>query len=175
MTQYRLGGAEAAFATLIWDNEPLSSSRLVELCARELEWKKSTTYTVLRRLCQKGIVQNENGVVTARVSREELAARQSEAFVDETFGGSLPRFLAAFTRRKKLSEEEVVQLQRLIDENRGGGWGKPVFYRIGHESHRVFRHPVCAAGPAGAAQSAQGIFLRPVGGGAVPAAVPVCH
>lgn len=119
MTQYRLGGAEAAFAALIWDNEPLSSSRLVELCARELEWKKSTTYTVLRRLCQKGIVQNENGVVTARVSREELAARQSEAFVDETFGGSLPQFLAAFTRRKKLSEEEVDQLQRLIDENRG--------------------------------------------------------
>ncbi len=119
MTQYRLGGAEAAFAALIWDNEPLSSSRLVELCARELEWKKSTTYTVLRRLCQKGIFQNENGVVTSRVSREELAARQSEAFVDEAFGGSLPRFLAAFTRRKKLSEEEVAQLQRLIDENRG--------------------------------------------------------
>lgn len=119
MTQYRLGEAEAAFAALIWDNEPLSSSRLVELCARELEWKKSTTYTVLRRLCQKGIFQNENGVVTSRVSREELVARQSEAFVDEAFGGSLPRFLAAFTRRKKLSEEEVAQLQRLIDENRG--------------------------------------------------------
>lgn len=119
MTQYRLGEAEAAFAALIWDNEPLSSSRLVELCARELEWKKSTTYTVLRRLCQKGIFQNEDGVVTSRVSREELAARQSEAFVDEAFGGSLPRFLAAFTRRKKLSEEEVAQLQRLIDENRG--------------------------------------------------------
>lgn len=119
MTQYRLGEAEAAFAALIWDNEPLSSSRLVELCARELEWKKSTTYTVLRRLCQKGIFRNENGVVTSRVSREELAARQSEAFVDEAFGGSLPRFLAAFTRRKKLSEEEVAQLQRLIDENRG--------------------------------------------------------
>lgn len=119
MTQYRLGEAEAAFAALIWDNEPLPSSRLVELCARELEWKKSTTYTVLRRLCQKGIFQNEDGVVTSRVSREELAARQSEAFVDEAFGGSLPRFLAAFTRRKKLSEEEVAQLQRLIDENRG--------------------------------------------------------
>lgn len=119
MTQYRLGEAEAAFAALIWDNEPLSSSRMVELCARELEWKKSTTYTVLRRLCQKGIFQNENGVVTSQVSREELAARQSEAFVDEAFGGSLPQFLAAFTRRKKLSEEEVAQLQRLIDENRG--------------------------------------------------------
>ncbi len=119
MTQYRLGGAEAAFAALIWDNEPLSSSRLVELCGERLGWKKSTTYTVLRRLCQKGIFQNEDGVVTSRVSREELAARQSEAFVDEAFGGSLPRFLAAFTRRKKLTGEEIAQLQRLIDENRG--------------------------------------------------------
>jgi predicted transcriptional regulator len=117
MTQYRLGGAEAAFAALIWDNEPLSSS-LVELCGERLGWKKSTTYTVLRRLCQKGIFQNEDGVVTSRVSREELAARQSEAFVDEAFGGSLPRFLAAFTRRKKLTGE-IAQLQRLIDENRG--------------------------------------------------------
>ena len=119
MTQYRLGGAEAAFAALIWDNEPLSSSRLVELCGERLGWKKSTTYTVLRRLCQKRIFQNEDGVVTSRVSREELAARQSEAFVDEAFGGSLPRFLAAFTRRKKLTGEEIAQLQRLIDENRG--------------------------------------------------------
>ena len=119
MMQYKLGEVEAAFASLIWDNEPLPSSRLVELCAQELSWKKSTTYTVLRRLCQKGIFQNEGGVVTSRVSREELAARQSEAFVDEAFGGSLPRFLAAFTRRKKLTGEEIAQLQRLIDENRG--------------------------------------------------------
>ena len=118
MSQYKLGEVESAFAVLIWDNEPLPSSRLVDLCGEKLNWKKSTTYTVLRRLCDRGIFRNENGVVTARVSREEFAERQSREFVDETFGGSLPRFLAAFTSRKKLSAEEVEQLQRLIDQNR---------------------------------------------------------
>lgn len=119
MAQYRLGEVEAASAALIWDSEPLSSSRLVELCAEKLDWKKSTTYTVLRRLCQKGIFRNEGGVVTSLISRDEFAARQSEEFVDQAFDGSLPKFLAAFTRRKKLSNEEIEQLQRLIDENRG--------------------------------------------------------
>lgn len=119
MAQYHLGEAEAAFASLIWDHEPLPSSRLVELCRERLGWKKSTTYTVLRRLCQKGLFQNEGGVVTSLLSREELDACRSEAFVAETFDGSLPRFLAAFTRRKKLSGEELDQLQRLIDESRG--------------------------------------------------------
>lgn len=119
MAQYKLGEVESAFAALIWDNEPLSSSRLVELCGEKLDWKKSTTYTVLRRLCDRGIFQNKNGTVTARISREEFAERQSREFVDESFGGSLPRFLAAFTSRKKLSAEEVEQLQRLIDQNRG--------------------------------------------------------
>lgn len=118
MTQYKLGEVETAFANLIWDNEPLPSGRLAELCGEELDWKKSTTYTVLRRLCDRGIFQNENGTVTARISREEFAGRQSRAFVDETFGGSLPQFLAAFTRQKKLSAEELDQLQRLIDESR---------------------------------------------------------
>ena len=119
MPQYTLGEVEAAFADLIWDNEPLSSGRLVELAAEGLDWKKSTTYTVLRRLCQRGIFQNEGGVVTSRIGREEFAARRSEEFVEETFDGSLPKFLAAFTTRKKLSREEIEQLQRLIDESRG--------------------------------------------------------
>ena len=118
MAQYKLGEVEAAFADLIWDNEPLSSSRLVELCASTLDWKKSTTYTVLRRLCQKGIFQNEGGVVTSLIGREEFAARQSEEFVEQAFDGSLPKFLAAFASRKKLSGEEIEQLQRLIDEQR---------------------------------------------------------
>ena len=118
MPQYRLGEVETAFANLIWDNEPLTSSRLVELCAAELSWKKSTTYTVLRRLCQKGVFQNEGGVVTARIGREEFAARQSEEFVDQAFDGSLPRFLAAFASRKRLSGEEIAELQKLIDENK---------------------------------------------------------
>ena len=119
MTQYKLGDVEEIFANLIWDNEPLTSSQLVELCGERLDWKKSTTYTVLRRLCQRGIFQNEGGRVTSLLSREEFDARRSHEFVEQTFHGSLPRFLAAFASGKKLSGEEIDQLQRLIDENRG--------------------------------------------------------
>ena len=120
MADLRLGPVESRFAELIWDGEPISSTELVHLAERELEWKKSTTYTMLKRLCEKGIFQNEGGVVTSRLSREEYAARQSEQFVEETFSGSLPAFLTAFTRRKKLTEEEIDQLQRLIERNRRG-------------------------------------------------------
>lgn len=120
MADLRLGPVESRFAELIWDGEPISSTELVHLAERELEWKKSTTYTVLKRLCEKGIFQNEGGVVTSRLSREEYAARQSEQFVEETFSGSLPAFLTAFTRRKKLTEEAIDQLQRLIERNRRG-------------------------------------------------------
>ena len=120
MADLRLGPVESRFAELIWDGEPISSTELVHLAERELEWKKSTTYTVLKRLCETGIFQNEGGVVTSRLSREEYAARQSEQFVEETFSGSLPAFLTAFTRRKKLTEEEIDQLQRLIERNRRG-------------------------------------------------------
>ncbi len=120
MADLRLGPVESRFAELIWDGVPISSTELVHLAERELEWKKSTTYTVLKRLCEKGIFQNEGGVVTSRLSREEYAARQSEQFVEETFSGSLPAFLTAFTRRKKLTEEEIDQLQRLIERNRRG-------------------------------------------------------
>lgn len=120
MADLRLGPVESRFAELIWDGEPISSTELVHLAERELEWKKSTTHTVLKRLCEKGIFQNEGGVVTSRLSREEYAARQSEQFVEETFSGSLPAFLTAFTRRKKLTEEEIDQLQRLIERNRRG-------------------------------------------------------
>lgn len=120
MADLRLGPVESRFAELIWDGEPISSTELVHLAERELEWKKSTTYTVLKRLCEKGIFRNEGGVVTSRLSREEYAARQSEQFVEETFSGSLPAFLTAFTRRKKLTEEEIDQLQRLIERNRRG-------------------------------------------------------
>lgn len=119
MAQYKLGEVEAAFANLIWDNEPMPSSRLVELCAEKLGWKKSTTYTVLRKLCDRGIFQNKGGTVTSLISREEFTARRSEEFMDEEFEGSLPRFLAAFTRRKKLSQREIEELQRLIDEYEG--------------------------------------------------------
>ena len=116
---YRLGEIETRFANLIWEREPLSSSELVKDAEAELAWKKSTTYTVLRRLIEKGIFKNENGTVTSRLTREEFAAAQSEQFVDETFSGSLPQFLAAFARRKKLTAREIDELQRFIDENRG--------------------------------------------------------
>lgn len=118
MSELKMGVVESRFADMIWQQEPVSSTELVKLAAKELEWKKSTTYTVLRRLCQRGIFQNENGTVTSLLSREEFYARQSEQFVDETFQGSLPAFFAAFTTRKKLSQSEYDQLQALIDERR---------------------------------------------------------
>ena len=118
MSDYKLGAMELRFADLIWANEPISSGELVKLCARELGWKKSTTYTMLKRLCNRGIFQNTHSVVTALLSKQELLALQSEAFVAETFDGSLPRFLAAFTSRAKLSDQEIDQLQALIDQNR---------------------------------------------------------
>ena len=114
MDDLRLGAVEARFADLIWTYEPLSSRALVALCGEELGWKKSTTYTVLKRLCDKGIFQNENGTVTSRMTKEEYAAAQSEKFVEDTFGGSLPAFLAAFTKRKKLSETELAEIQDMI-------------------------------------------------------------
>ena len=118
MSEYRLGEIESRFAGLIWDNEPVSSGELVRLAEKELSWKKSTTYTILRRLCDRGLFRNENGLVTSRVSRAEFESAQSEQFVEEAFAGSLPRFLAAFASRKKLTDEEIGELQRLIDENR---------------------------------------------------------
>jgi BlaI family transcriptional regulator, penicillinase repressor len=119
MEDYKLGVMEAKFAQLMWDNEPISSNELVKLCEKVLSWKKSTTYTMLRRLCDRGIFQNRDGTVTSLMSKQKFAALQSERFVEETFDGSLPQFLAAFTLRKKLSEKEIAELQRLIDENRG--------------------------------------------------------
>ena len=115
MGDMRLGAIEAKFADLIWSNEPMSSAELVKLAAQELDWKKSTTYTVLRRLCEKGIFQNEDGTVTSKLSKSEFSAVQSEQFVDETFDGSLPAFLAAFTTRKALTAEEIAEIQQMID------------------------------------------------------------
>ena len=118
MQEYHLCDSEYRFMQVVWDAAPVASGRLVELCAQELGWKKSTTYTVLRRLCEKGLFHNDGGTVTVLVSREEYEKQQSNAFVAENYGGSLPRFLAAFSAGKKLSQEEVDALQALIDENR---------------------------------------------------------
>ena len=119
MHDHHLGEIEARFAEIIWENEPLSSRRLAELALEKLNWKRTTTYTVLKRLCDKGLFQNQGGTVTALVSREEFYARQSERFVEDTFQGSLPAFLAAFGSRKKLSDAEIDQLQKIIDGMRG--------------------------------------------------------
>jgi BlaI family penicillinase repressor len=119
LEDYQLGAMETKFAELIWDNEPISSGELVKLCEKELNWKKSTTYTMLRRLCMRKIFKNNNSVVSSVITRQEFQELQSEQFVKETFDGSLPQFLAAFTLRKKLSEKEIDELQQLINENRG--------------------------------------------------------
>lgn len=119
MGEYKLGEMESIFADIIWQQEPLSSRKLSELAEQRLNWKRTTTYTVLKRLCDRGLFQNSGGQVTSLVSREEFYARQSEEFVDSAFQGSLPAFLAAFSSRKKLSDLEIQELQKLIDSMRG--------------------------------------------------------
>ncbi len=111
-----LGAVEARFADIIWENEPISSGELARRSEEMLNWKKSTSFTVLRRLCDKGFFQTEKGIVTSRISRQEFYSVQSERFVEETFDGSLPAFLAAFTTRKKLNAEEVAELRRMVEE-----------------------------------------------------------
>ena len=115
MEEMKLGLVESKFADMIWSHEPLSSRELVNLAQAELGWKKSTTYTVLKKLCDRGIFQNQGGIVTSRISRQDFFAMQSEKFVEETFAGSLPAFLAAFTKRKPLSQQEIAEIRRMID------------------------------------------------------------
>lgn len=115
MEELRLGVVESHFADIIWSNEPLSSGELVKICEKELEWKKSTTYTMLKRLCKRGLFQNEDGIVSSLMSKEEFGAAQSEKFVENTFQGSLPAFFAAFTKRKKLSRNEIDEIKKMID------------------------------------------------------------
>ncbi len=119
MNEYKLSQSETRFAEMIWQHEPIGSGELVKLCAKEMKWKKSTTYTVLKNLCEKGIFQNKNAVVTSLLKKEEFYAKQSRRFVEDAFGGSLPKFLTAFMGGKKLSEHQAEELKKLIDENRG--------------------------------------------------------
>ena len=115
MKEIKLGIVEAQFADIIWSNEPLSSGELVKLAEKKLEWKKSTTYTVLKRLCEREIFQNNSGIVTSLIKKEDYFARQSEQFVEDTFDGSLPAFIAAFTTRKQLTKEEIREIRKMID------------------------------------------------------------
>lgn len=119
MAEYKLGEVESKFADIIWKNEPLTSRRLAQLAEESLNWKRTTTYTILKRLCDRELFQNDGGTVTSLVSREEFYAEQSQQFVQDTFQGSLPAFLAAFGSRKRLSEAEIDELQKVIDAMRG--------------------------------------------------------
>ena len=110
--------SEYKFCLILWENEPISSRALTELCEKAFSWKRTTTYTMLKRLCEREIFQNDRGTVTSLMSKSEFGAAQGEQFLTETFDGSLPRFLAAFTRRKKLSEKEIKEIQKLIDDHR---------------------------------------------------------
>ena len=120
MTEYKLGVVESRFADIVWANAPLSTAELVKRCEAELQWKRTTTYTVLKKLGEKGLFRLEDGVVAALLSREEYYAAQSEKFVEETFEGSLPAFLAAFTKRKQLSAKEVAEIRAMIDSYEEG-------------------------------------------------------
>ena len=118
MSDIKLGVIESKFADIIWQNEPVASSELAHLAFEKLNWKKSTTYTVLKRLCDRGIFKNDNGTVVSLLNKKDFYALQSEKFVEETFSGSLPAFVAAFSSRKKLSEDDINQLQSMIDSMR---------------------------------------------------------
>lgn len=118
MAEYRLAETEARFADIIWEREPVGSTELVKICEERLGWKKSTTYTVLKKLCERGIFQNERAVVTSKLSREEFYGGKSRQFVEETFGGSLPRFLTAFIGKRKLTEDQIEEMKALIESYR---------------------------------------------------------
>lgn len=115
MSEMKLGAIESRFADIVWENEPISTAELVKICGEELNWKRTTTYTVLKRLSERGIFQNIDSTVTSIISKKEFYSLQSEQFVDETFGGSLPAFIAAFTARKDLSKEDLEEIRRMID------------------------------------------------------------
>ena len=119
MSDIQMGAVESKFAEIIWSCEPISASELAKKADSSFKWKKTTTYTVLKRLCDKGIFKNEKGLVTSIISKENYYALQSEKIVDESFGGSLPAFFAAFTSRKNLTDKEIEQLRKLIDKYEG--------------------------------------------------------
>lgn len=110
--------SEYRFCEILWEHEPVASSELVRLCNEKLEWKKSTTYTVIRRLAERGVLKSDNAIVTSLVSKEDVQSAESEEVVKKTFSGSLPSFVAAFTRRKKLTQKEIQEIMQIIDEHK---------------------------------------------------------
>lgn len=115
MEQFKLGEMELKFADLIWENAPIGSGALAKLCEAAFAWKRTTTYTMLKRLCDRHLFVNKNGTVTPLMTKEDFLAAQGEQFIEENFDGSLPRFLVAFSRRKRLSDREIAELKRLIE------------------------------------------------------------
>ena len=120
MNDIELGTVQERFADIVWANEPLSSGELVKICDAKMGWKKSTTYTVLRKLCDKGILKNEDGIVSSLVSKERFYAEKSSQVVEDSFNGSLPAFVAAFVSKKKLTAKEAEEIQKLITDFRSG-------------------------------------------------------
>lgn len=120
MPDFELGAVQERFADIVWAHEPVASGDLVKICEKELGWKKPTTYTVLRKLCEKGLLQNADGIVSSLVSKEDFYSAKSEQVVTESYNGSLPTFIAAFTSRNKLSAAEADEIQKMIDEFRKG-------------------------------------------------------
>ena len=107
--------SEYRFCEILWENEPVSSTELVRLCSERLEWKKSTTYTVIKRLAQRGVLKSEDAMVTSLISKEDVQSAESAKVVEKNFAGSLPDFIAAFTRKKNLSRQEIDEIQKIID------------------------------------------------------------
>ena len=119
--ELELGAIQERFADIVWANEPIGSGELVKICEKELNWKKATTYTVLRKLCEKGLLKNENGVVSSLISKEEFYSAKSEQIIEESYEGSLPAFIAAFISRKTLTVKEADEIQKMIDTFREEG------------------------------------------------------
>ncbi len=115
MAEMKLGMVESRFADIIWQNAPLTTKELVGLCDKQLDWRRTTTYTVLKKLCDRGIFKTENSMVTVLITKDEFHAMQSEQFVEDTFKGSLPAFIAAFASRKNLTKDEIAEIKQMID------------------------------------------------------------
>lgn len=111
----KLGEIQAKFVELVWENEPISSGNLVKICEDRLNWKKSTTYTVLRKMCEKGILQNNKGIVSSKISKEEYYQQKGEQIINNYFEGSLPAFIASFTNQNALSIQDINEIQDLIN------------------------------------------------------------
>lgn len=118
MEKPKIFESEYRFCLILWEHEPATTTQLVKLCREKLEWKRTTTYTVIKRLCERGVLKNDGGVITSLVSKDQAQTAEIDELVEKKFEGSIPAFVAAFGRRQRLSQEEIQQLQQLIDQYR---------------------------------------------------------